>query len=480
MSVKPTNVSAEKPTDIFVNFKDMLLYVLLRWRVLLVVALVLSLLAGGFSYWKDYNRYQAAQSNITEEEQEAQLDAASVARITEVLQYQRAFDNISRYNKSAPLMQINAEAVPTQDISYLITGQRAKGAAELFAKYMESESLYRKIPGLTEANPSMAGYIAELVSTYTDEDETISMGAPQNAYVILHVQVMAPTKKMCEQIAKVVRENMTELTGDVRRAVGQVSLSKVYDQYTMARNVAVRDAQISSLNNQKNYEKSLRDAEEDLTSAEKDYINRYSSKEEEQVEEQTGEKDEPKPIPAPKVSTKWMVMGFIGGILLAALWYILRYLTDGRVKSAAEMTVRYSFPVFGMVDSPRKKKQCALSRWLIRSLRGPVLPLDLVEREVALAAQRADCKSLYLTGCSLSQADEEMLDGLRAYLQTQDITLEIGESPLFDATAAERMAAADGVLLAEKIGVSRHRDIQREEDIMHLADRPVVGIVVLQ
>lgn len=480
MSVKPTNVSAEKPTDIFVNFKDMLLYVLLRWRVILVVALILSLLGGGFSYWKDYNRYQAAQSNITEEEQEAQLDAASIARITEVLQYQRAFDNICRYNKTAPLMQINAESVSTQDISYLITGQRAKGAAELFGKYMESESLYRKIPGLTDTNPSMAGYIAELVSTYTDVDEAVSTAAPQSSYVILHVQVMAPTKKMCEQIAQVVRDNMTDLAGNVRRSVGQMSLSKVYDQYTVARNTSLRDAQISNLNSQKSYEKSLRDVKEDLTGAEKDYISRYSSKEEEHAEEQGGEKDEPKPIAPPKVSVKSLIMAFAVGIVLMALWYILRYLADGRVKSSAEMTVRYDFPVFGMVDSPRKKKQCAFDRWLIKSLRGPALSLELVEREVALAARRANCKSLYLTGCSLSQGDEEMLDGLRTYLQTQDIALEIGESPIFDAAASERMIAADGILLAEKIGVSRHRHIRREEDIMQLADRPVVGIVVLQ
>ncbi|MBQ4282916.1 MAG: hypothetical protein IJB96_03200, partial [Lachnospira sp.] len=47
-----------KPQDLWINFRDLFLYVLLRWRSILVVALAGAVLLCGVKYLKDFMDYK--------------------------------------------------------------------------------------------------------------------------------------------------------------------------------------------------------------------------------------------------------------------------------------------------------------------------------------------------------------------------------------------------------------------------------------
>jgi hypothetical protein len=53
-------------------------------------------------------------------------------------------------------------------------------------------------------------------------------------------------------------------------------------------------------------------------------------------------------------------------------------------------------------------------------------------------------------------------------------------SPLSDAASLERLADADGVVLAETVGTSCYNDIYRELALCKHLNRPVLGAFVLE
>ena len=261
-----------QPQDIFLNFRDLLLYVLLRWRSILVVVLITTLLAGGYKYLKDWRAYQAsAGASSDTAATDIELDADAKARITAVLAYRRAYEAVCTYNDEALLMSITPDAVPTVNLSYLIAGERCYAAAALYQRYLAAEDLYADLSGqFADAPEGLPAYLAELVTTSLEE---LPEAAQQSAdYVLLDIRVVAPTEELCSRIAQVVRERMTGLAATVRKAAGEFTVSVAYDQYAVLRVNAIRDQQQASLKSQNTLKTSLEEAEAELSAAERAYV----------------------------------------------------------------------------------------------------------------------------------------------------------------------------------------------------------------
>lgn len=456
--------------DIFLVFRDMILYVLLRWRSILAVALVLAVVAGGYKYMKDMRHYQAATQTQAGETEPVELDDASLAKVTAVLRYRSAYEAACAYNRAALLMHIDPDAVPTRNISYLLAGERAYAAAELYRKYLADENMYTAITGqLAEAEDPLPVYLAELVTTTIEQDSSATAPAGAESYLLLSIRVVAPTEELCGQIAAAVKDSMTTLSGTVREQVGEdLYCEAVYDQYGVLRITTIRDQQQKSLNNQNDMETKLAEAEEELTAAEREYIDRQLTPE-----------DEEQAAPAkPSVSKKFLVLGFLGGGVLMAAWYVLRYIVTRRVQSRADMALRYSFPVFGVVAAGGKKG-FFLDRWFKNWLRDKAEPLPLVQRQVLLAARHAECRQVYATGYGLT-ADAAVLAGLEAQLAEQGVTLTVGAYPTTDVAAMDTMAAADALLLVETVGAASHNELARVLELAGQCGQTVLGAVLVQ
>ena len=456
--------------DFFLVFRDMLLYVLLRWRSILAVALVLAVVAGGYKYMKDLRHYQSLTQMQAGETEPEEPDTASKAKITAVLRYRAAYEGVCHYNANALLMQIDSDSVPTRNISYLIAGERAYAAAEMYRKYLADDNLYTAITGqLTQGDDPLPVYLAELVTTTIEQDDSVAAPSVTTPYLLLNIRVVAPTEALCGQIATVVKDSMHTLPGSVRELVGEdLSCERVYDQYGVRRITAIRDQQQKSLSSQADLETKLADAEDALTAAEREYIDRKTSSE-----------DEEKPAPAkPSISKKWLVLGFLGGGVLMVLWYVLRYLVCARVQSRTDMTLRYAFPVFGTVAAGGKKG-FFLDRWLKAWLRDKNEALPLVQRQVLLAARHGGVKQVFVTGTGVT-ADTAALSGLETLLAEQGIGMTVGGYPTADAAAMDAMAAADALLLVETVGVSSHKELARVLEVSDQCGQTVLGAVLMQ
>ena len=96
-----------QPQDIFLNFRDLLLYVLLRWRSILVVVLITTLLAGGYKYLKDWRAYQAsAGASSDTAATDIELDADAILASTIISHDDIHYKNIANIDRLAKEMGV--------------------------------------------------------------------------------------------------------------------------------------------------------------------------------------------------------------------------------------------------------------------------------------------------------------------------------------------------------------------------------------
>lgn len=441
------------PRDLTIHFRDLMLYVALRWRSILLVALAGAVLLGGFTYWRDMSLYGAAAEK-TETVIAAEPDDAGLARVATVQNYRAAYTSLCAYNQAAPMMSIDFMAVHTRRMSYLVTGDCAYAAAALYSKSLESQDLYADLEEQDE--DVLPAYLAELISVKL----TYESGDTPAHCVFLDVEIVAPTKALCNQLSEVVRRTVSGLTSPVEEAVGAHAGSWAFDRYVVAGSETVRNRQLDSLKQQKQLQTDLAAAEGALTAADRAYLNR--------LEKQEVEPDPDHPTPKPTLSVKRILLGFLAGFALMALWYALGYLFCGRVLSENDLAVRHGISVLGSLAG--EKKRCCADRLLCRLLQDKDTDPDLLARKLVLAVEEARLTCVYLMGDLHADFAHE--------LEENNFSALTGGNPADSAADMEELAAADALVVAVKSGVTRHADLARALALAKSLNRPVLGAVI--
>jgi len=441
--------------DIFVRFRDLLLYVLLRWKSVLLVALAVAVLATGIKFWQDTNRYNAIEKAKTaaEEPEEEPLDDDGKAHVELVKWHQKNYESLREYNLTAPMMKINFQAVHTYRLNYLITGNNSFVTATLLEDSLQDEMLYS---ALTERfSVEENAHLAELVTITIKED-----AAEYSNAKVVELVVIAPTKEMCEAITDVVREMADAVNKKIQREVGGSYGRWEFDEYGVVTREEVKTLQKEKLTAQDKAREELEKATESLTTAEEDYLFVRDKEEEPTLT-----------YPNPTVSKTTLILGFVGGVLLMALWHGLRYLYCGRVLSSVELSVRHDLPAFGALAGT--KKRFIVDRWLRRWLQEEDSADFLLWHRMALTAKNAGIRSVYLVG------DPARLEGLTDVMEQQGVTLHIGDSPLSAPEALASLAQAEAVILTADLEVTRHKTVAAELELAEqLGCKPLGALLI--
>lgn len=441
--------------DILINFRDLFTHILLRWRSILAVAAVMTLLAGGAKLMMDYKDYKAALQNpgtptvtLTQVEQ---------ANVDHALAYQQAYEDIVRYNNFAPLMQIDYTATPTMLLTYTVKSANSYNTAVNCQAVLRESAIYEELAAADDL-PYGASYLPELVTVEILQQATVA--APADP-VLLQVTVIADSEALCKSLTATLEQKLDSLPGCTRSG----------KQYYVAMHSGVRGAQIGNLNSANSLRTASKGAKDALTDRELAAFEKRLS----------GEvTDDGITVPAkPTVSKKFLVLGFVAGGALMVIVYALGYLTGRRVKSAEDLQERFGLYHMGTLPATGK------ARFLdptIKSLLGKK-PVLSAQEATALALQQlrltAKDGALLLTGSALTDADADALQPLAEALQKEGIALTVVPCPLRDAAAMQTLAEAKAVVLAEKAYVSSYNDIY---GVLQLCDRlevPVHGTLLM-
>lgn len=436
---------AYDPRDFTIHLRDLVVYVLVRWRLWLSAALAGAILLTLWRYVDDANRYRTAQSApapLTD------LSADSRARVASAMGYQAAYQRVCTYNETAPLMHIDPGATPTRRMRLLVTGEGCWTAASLYRELVVSESLYRELADET----TTAADWAELVTAAVDSESTHQTARQ----VFLTVQVLAPTEEQCARLSAAVRQAVDDGFAAVAAAVGAHGHTWAFDRYAVLRDETVATRQQASLEAQTSLQEKHAAAQRGLTAEEKEYVNRLM-----------GQSDETPPPSPPTIHRLAWLWGFLLGFGIGVALLAVGYLLCGRVLSAADVTDRHGVAVIGVLGG--KKRRFAF-------LRDKGEDGALVWQRLAVSAARRGVTRVYLS----MPEGESHLDGWIPPSEERSVAVSMGESPVTDGGAAQTFSACDGLVMICRCGQTAHRDVAAQMALARQWGVALLGVVLLQ
>lgn len=466
--------------DILINFRDLLVHVLLRWRSILAVAVLLTFVAGGGKFWLDYREYQNALNAPTATA--PTLSAIEQANVDNAFGYHKAYEAVVAYNKASPLMHIDYTAAPTTILNFAVQDDNSYNYAQAVQTVVREESatILEAEGILADTNSSIirdsyelmgsdaapvadtaytAPYLTELVTT-TVLYQTDAATAPREP-VVLQVKVLGINEEFCREIAD-------KLAASIRALPGCTLLDS---RYYVAVDTGIKTTQINNLNVANNLRTAYKGAREALSSQE-------SAALEKRIQGETSEGGAAQPA-KPSVSKKILLLGFVAGGALMVVLYILGYLTDRRVKSPEDLQER--FGLYHMGALPESGKSRFLDRFITGLFRKKsTLTAEeahaLTVEQLRLAAKNG---SVLITGSALTRQDAVRLQPLVAALKEVGVALSIVPCPLQDAAAMEALSKTGAVVLAEKERLSSYNNIYAVLELCQRLEIPVRGTLLV-
>ena len=405
--------------EVKISVKDLLYRILLKWRIMIIFAVVFAIAGSGVSL---YATKKSSQKKIDEELEEAlaleeqqaadaaaweasisttskidamdraaleeyigqakalltpaQLRQADLAYDTYVQVYVQEDDNID-YLKNSEKMQLDPYAVPTLVMSYLISMDSsseiaANTVATSYQSLLFTDSLYEEI---SEAAGWQISDARELVSGYVSGD-------------YLKINIEASSTEECDIIAEVINSRVESLKTQVQRTYGKFTVTpdtKSYTEVIDAGIISTRQGYLNNLNtslsiynnmyswlndNQKNYVYALitlynmdepAAAEPAVESAEEDTAEE-TAVEANEASDGTAQTEEKASdvIRAKKAKSKilpiYIVLGAVAGILVLALIELIAYIFSVSVKTEIDLEETLGLNVIASVEGEGKKK----------------------------------------------------------------------------------------------------------------------------
>lgn len=452
-----------------IDLKDLLYTIFKKWRPILLTALVLAVLAGGYRFVSDF--IAAGNSTDTESaiaEYESSLTShrlqlqASEKQLTAT---QRLLETETARMDTSPLMQLD----PSEAIRLSYIFEVAPDRSAPFSVIQEDRTAFTQ--------KLVNGYVAKLSDEITEEAAAkLQQDASDLSSILsiegdeytgrLYIDVYAATKNDAVNILNVFTDLLAEYQDAMSAEFGAHSIQQVSERLYHDANQEIMDRQIEQISGVTELKTSLTNLESSIAEL---------------------SESEPQ-LPAVsksaiiKSSAKYLLIGFVLGGFLAAFAVCVVYIMNDKIRALKDIAVRYGLKELGEFQPVEEKKR-ALSciDHLIDRLFGHGRKINAEEMYQIIAANvnnyaSEQAKDILIAG-SVSQ---EMLDPIKTHLSDAIGRLHFETAPDFLSNhhALEKLPKCDAIILVEAKDKSTVSDLEAELSIIKNMDKPIVGIVL--
>ena len=457
--------------EVEIDFTDFFFYLLRKWKSLVAMILVGTILGSAFYVMKT-----TKVENVDEEDY--QPDADVEANMKLATQYRKLYDQQMDYNEHSIAMQINPNHVYEGTLTYyLVAGEQTEMLSQLYMNLINEQTLLKNVKEAAELNCDEQ-YVRELLSSRgskkdNDDNDSLSQNVVNNIQVVtpeiepssmvLTYQVDYMNQENCEKMliaiqnaVDTMKQKYEETYGMHDLQLAQTALAVVVDQTYMDKqntNATLMDSYLSQLNR---LEGSFGDTEKAYY--QKVYLaDEYVNSKQSQVA-QTG-------IDV-KSLVKWLIVGTIGFIILWGAYYFFKYLLDPSIKTLDDIKQR-ALPVIGCIDY---KKKCK----------------DFIER----IEQKRYCQ--YDSICYIVTAIQELSSGdiilcidpdseiekqLGKELEQKATNLKSGGLLHIDVETLKQAKKVSGIVLVVQLKKTSRKEFQQEIEICKMQKITILGVI---
>lgn len=465
-------ISNNREEEMEIDLRDLFISVARQWRKAIIFGLVMMVLLGGFRFFKAYQSYQAqlldeadkkeSDFELWEYEQKKAKLEERISRIEEKL------DQVMEYQDKSMLMSFDPYDYYWATCTYYVTTN------------------YQIIPelGLQDVNYTdsvLAGYSRMVVDNDLYDQIRSALGMDSDdRYVsemfrfsvdysadMITVEAIGTTEAKAKELMNIICDKILDESPVISTQIHEHDIKSItiktehinYDDSTSSSAIKVKKAQDNNMDQYLELNSTIIDLREELDDLEKE-----------------------SPVVSLNVSgiVKYAVVGFVLGMCLMAFIYCVIYVLGDSIKTEEELRSGYGLPVVGRC-TPVAAAKGFIDKRITRMQNGNLDNLS-ADQKVALMAAKISYlvkdknETVVMTGTIDEAVSRKIFDQLKA---KTDVKLEFAGNPLLNASAVEKITAADHVLVAERVHSSRRAEVQSQMEILSTLKKDVLGILLV-
>lgn len=397
-----------------ISLIDLCIYLLCKWKLMVIVAVVLAVIAGGVTYVSSSKAAEDSVKALSLEKIEASFateDALIAAqnKIAKIEEYKQNVEEIDYYLKNSVKIKLNPNRFYEGIASYVVSAGSEKEILETVAilkNAIFSEDTFEKMAeDLTETKD-----IALLKEVVGIETEYLTTGAE------VVVKVCHYAQEECQKMLDILPETLA----NVKLIDAQVKTKSDYTLMNFSGDM---------LNARNTAYDTMKSLENGMSELEITYYEMLKNPNEVKESVQKSEAS---------VDLKTVIIAAFLGAFCVAGFYGVFYLFSGYVHTKEELESWVDMPVLDAEEN-----------------------LEMNATILAGIAAENNVSKLYLTS-SLEEANEALMNNLQVVLIAKNIEVVVGESVLNNPTALQEAANCGAMTLIEKRNKSKEKDIREE------------------
>lgn len=444
-----------------IDLKDLLFAVLHRWKMILLAAVVLAVVLGGYKGFSTYRvQNDSAVRTAAQEQYQVDLESyeaklalyeheiakleADVAGQQEYLE-ESVLMNIGAYNVGEAKANLFVKAdtvVELGDKSFNLT--YADAVAEAYKVSLESTQFLQQI---AESTGIELRYLRELVTVSMSND-------------VVAIQVKHESQEEAKAILDAVLEGVESACEKIQDTIGVHSVSVANESVGYMVDLELANSQKAASDRLADLNKRL-DAKKGEMKALKEPV-----------------LAQPSMNGVVKAGVKFAVVGGVLGAFAVMFGVCVVFLLSGKVHSAGELKSRFRVKILGVM--PSGDHVGAVDAWLNR-LEGRAQGAP-EEKYVLMAAEIQNHVESTKTVLVVGSAGDEKLQQVAEKLRKQldDIAVVVGCDLLQNVDSLRKLAEVDCVILVEQCNVSSYGEIELMLEKAVELKKEVLGCVVFE
>ena len=484
-----------------IDIIDLLLKVAAKWRVILVWIIVCGVLITGVAVGKAVidkndanidkqmakteNAIQLAKDAIHEEDDSEKLlaNAENAYESYKILSQRQKQEE--DYMKKSLYYNLNANRITKVEITYAIDNhyEVTYPIVDSYNNLGDIMNTYTtSIKSIDVSNAVISGMEWNTEHKYVQE--LITAAAPTNG--LFKITVIYDNEQDAAKIAEIIEAQMTEITKTVKANYGKVDCTLQSVQTDTSVNTDISNAQKAEWDAYVAYQTQKDKLEENLKSKDKDYFKALIGAD--KVKRAAEEEQEDASL-LWFISKKLIAIGLAIGFIIPVGFYVVMYVLKDTVKTVDELETTVGATVFGtflLSTKKSEKRNFIFDKWIAKGLDAKATKLDVENSSAVIASSIEqvskvnECKDVCLVSTDALTTEMIGIKEVIAKLDAAGVKYALAGNVLSDATSIKTMNEASGLILVEKVGVIRHRDLKRELDFIEAYKAKVLGCIAMQ
>lgn len=478
-----------------INIMDMFWAICQKWRQLLAGAVIMALLAGGFSYLKGVQEtkksFEPVQELTTED---MELEEDSKQEAIAYFEYKQLYDTQKEYNDNAALMKLDASGFYRTVITYYVDNHftveyplmsktnNIHAILEAYRAVLREEDFADKLKEATGCDEAELAYKKELIDCDNQYGELNKL---TNETGILRISVYSDNEEECRAIAELVKESLQAGRTEIASKMGEHDITLLGDECDFVSDSNLLKYQQDNISRLSGFVTNSTNLKSKMTDEEIAFADAY---EKEQVADGVAEKKEQAVTASVSISKKLVVLGFVGGAALIFCIYAVMYLLNNKLCLEDDFERLYPVMLLGNIILANKKKKkwfgfvdklFAKMRHLNRRYFEEDEAISMTAAGIKIAAKKRKTDTVYVTGATIGAVEKQLIGKLKEELKGTDIDIIEGKPILYDAEALEQSAESGFLVLLEQAGVSLYDEIAQEIEVCNNQGMEILGAIVI-